>query len=65
MYANLFLLCMFIKVEKLGIERTNSKLISLVLVVPKCSKTLAPCCFVELLLFSSGALAIILDCNSK
>lgn len=65
MYANLFLLCMFIKGEKLGIEGTNSKLMSLVLVVPKCSKTLALCCFVELLLFSSGALAIIWDCNSK
>lgn len=65
MYANLFLLCMFLKVEKLDIERSNSKLISLVLVVPKCSKTLALCCFVKLLLFSSYALALILDCNSK
>lgn len=63
MYVNLFLLCMFIK-EKLGIEGSNSKLISLVLVVPKCSKALALCCFLELLLFSY-ALAIILDCNSK
>ena len=62
MYTNLFLLCMFLKVEKLGIERSNSKL---VLVVPKCSKSLALCCFVKLLLFSSYALAIILDCNSK
>lgn len=64
MYVNLFLLSMFIK-EKLGIERSNAKLISLVLVVPKCLKALALCCFVELLLFSSDALAILLDCNSK
>lgn len=64
MYVDLFLLHMFIK-GKLGIERSNSKLIAVVLVVPKCSKTLVLCCFVKLLLFSSEAVTIILDCNSK
>ena len=65
MYVDLFLLHMFIKVGKLGIERSNSKLIAVVLVVPKCSKTLVLCCFVKLLLCSSEAVTIILDCNSK
>lgn len=48
MYANLFLLCMFLKVEKLDIERSNSKLISLVLVVPKCAKNLSTVLFCEI-----------------
>lgn len=36
-----------VKVEKLGIGSSNSKLISPIVVIPKCSKTLAMCWFCE------------------
>lgn len=48
MYVDLFLLPVCVKVENLGIGRSNRKLISLIVVISKRAKILIMCWFCEI-----------------